>query len=76
MAWVAAKGPSRGSATVFVDGVYIRTVSLYAKSGQSRAVVFAINWGTNAAHKVEIVNAGTTGHSRVDVDAFLRLNVY
>jgi GH25 family lysozyme M1 (1,4-beta-N-acetylmuramidase) len=76
MAWVAAKGPTRGSATVYVDGVYIRTVSLYAKSGQSRAVVFAINWGTNAAHKVEIVNAGTTGHSRVDVDAFLRLNVY
>jgi hypothetical protein len=76
MAWVAAKGPTRGSAKVYVDGVYIRTVSLYAKTGQSRAVVFAINWGTNAAHKVEIVNAGTSGHSRVDVDAFLRLNVY
>ncbi|MBA2382664.1 MAG: glycoside hydrolase family 25 protein [Chloroflexi bacterium] len=75
VAWVAARGSTRGSAKVYVDGVYAATVSLHSTTGQSRAIVFARNWPTVGAHKLEIVVVGTAGHPRVDVDAFVRLAI-
>lgn len=71
--WVAARGPSRGSARVYVDGVYAATVNLYAASGRARVVVFARNWRTVGSHTLRIVVVGTAGRPRVDVDAFVRL---
>lgn len=71
--WVATRGPGRGSARVYVDGVYAATVNLYAASGQSRVVVFARNWRTVGSHTLRIVVVGTAGHPRVEVDAFIRL---
>ena len=73
VAWVAAKGSNRGSASIYVDGVYVTTISLYSASGHSRAIVFAKSWPTVGAHTLHIVVAGTAGHPRVDVDAFVRL---
>jgi len=75
VAWVAARGPSRGSARVYVDGVYATTLSLQASTGQSRSIVFARNWAKVAIHSIRIVVVGTAGHPRVDVDAFARLFV-
>jgi hypothetical protein len=75
VAWVAAKGSTRGSVWVYVDGAYAGSVSLYARTGQSRAIVFARNWSTVGSHALRIVVAGTAGHPRVDVDAFVRLAV-
>jgi GH25 family lysozyme M1 (1,4-beta-N-acetylmuramidase) len=73
VAWVAAKGSTRGSVWVYVDDAYAGSVSLYSKTGQSRAIVFARNWTTVGTHTIRIVVAGTAGHSRVDVDGFVRL---
>ena len=73
--WVAARGPGRGSARVYVDGVYAATINLAASTGQSRSIVFARNWRVNAPHTLRIVVVGTAGHPRVDVDAFVRLSV-
>ena len=73
VSWVAAKGPNRGSAAVYVDGHLARRISLHAASPQARSIVFAKRWAGNGAHTLEIVNLGTAGHSRVDVDAFVRL---
>jgi hypothetical protein len=75
VAWVAAKGTSRGSAWVYVDGVFAGSVSLRSSTGQSRAIVFARNWTTAGSHTVKVVVAGTAGHSRIDVDAFVRLTI-
>ena len=75
VAWLAARGPTRGSARVYVDGVYAGTVSLYASSGHSRAIVFARNFGASGSHRLTIVVVGTAGHPRVDVDGFLRLSI-
>ena len=72
-AWVAYKGPTRGSAQVFVDGVLTATVSLYAASTSAKPVVFAVNWSTNGPHTIKVVVVGTAGHPRVDIDAFYRL---
>jgi hypothetical protein len=73
VSWVAYRGPNRGSAYVYVDGVYKATISLYAASYYSKQIVFAYNWTSNGSHTIKIVCLGTAGHPRVDVDAFVRL---
>jgi GH25 family lysozyme M1 (1,4-beta-N-acetylmuramidase) len=75
IAWVSTKGPDRGSAKVYVDGVYARTVDLHASSGHARSIVFARNWLTNGVHVLQIQVVGTPGHPRVDVDAVVRLSL-
>jgi hypothetical protein len=73
VAWVAARGTSRGSARVYVDGVYEKILSLRASTSAYRSIVFARNWSTVGTHTIKIVVVGTAGHPRVDVDAFARL---
>jgi subtilisin family serine protease len=69
--WVAPKGPVRGKAQVWVDGVLIRTVNLHASSFAARRMVFARCWATTARHTIRIVVLGTAGHPRVDLDALV-----
>jgi hypothetical protein len=71
--WVAAVGPGRGAADVYVDGVYRSTVGLHAASPATRRVVFVASWPSQGPHTIEIVVVGTLGHPRVDVDAFVHL---
>ena len=73
VSWVAFRGPDRGSARVYVDGAYVRTISLHASTYISRWIAFARSWSANDNHTLKIVVAGTAGHPRVDVDAFVRL---
>ena len=76
IAWVAVRGPGRGSAQVWLDGVYAGTVSMWAPTYRYRTVVFAHNWGWNSTHTIRIVVLGTPGHPRVDVDGFARMYLY
>jgi hypothetical protein len=76
VAWVAARGPNRGSARVYIDGVYATAISLRSAVYQSRAIVYARSWGITRTHTIKIVVLGTRGHPRVDVDAFVRLYSY
>jgi beta-N-acetylhexosaminidase len=71
--WVSAVGPGRGSAKVYIDGVYQRTVSLYASTTALRRIAFAASWPSQATHTIRIVVVGTAGHPRVDVDGLVRL---
>ena len=73
VAWVAARARSRGSARIYVDGVYATIISLRADTTKYRSIVFARNWATGGSHTIKIVVVGTAGHPRVDVDAFARL---
>ncbi|HEX8025494.1 MAG TPA: glycoside hydrolase family 25 protein [Candidatus Limnocylindrales bacterium] len=73
VAWVASKGPTRGSARIYVDGVLTSTVSLYAASYSNKVVVFAKAWSTNGTHTIQVVCVGTAGHPRIDLDGFARL---
>ena len=73
VSWVAYRGANRGKAAVYVDGVYETTVDLYASVYWARQIVYAASWPTSGTHTLRIVNLGTSGHSRVDVDAFVRL---
>jgi GH25 family lysozyme M1 (1,4-beta-N-acetylmuramidase) len=75
VAWVAYRGPNRGSVGLYVDGVFQRTLSLYAKAYSAKQVAYSFNWTENGKHTIKIVCLGTPGHPRVDLDAFIRLNL-
>ncbi|HEY7525753.1 MAG TPA: glycoside hydrolase family 3 N-terminal domain-containing protein [Candidatus Limnocylindria bacterium] len=73
VSWVAVRGPARGSAAVYVDGAYAGRVNLHAATRQDRQLVFARSWTESGAHRIRVVNLGTSGHPRIDVDAFVTL---
>jgi len=75
VAWVAYRGPTRGSADVYLDGVLQATVSLYSTTTQSRTIAFAYTWGNEGTHTIRIVVVGTPEHPRIDVDAFVKLDL-
>jgi len=61
----------RGAAGVYIDGVSAGTVNTYRSTSAARQVVFSRSWPTSAKRTLEIRVAGTPGHPRVDVDAFV-----
>jgi hypothetical protein len=69
--WVASVGPSRGKARVYIDGTWITDVNLYSSSTTYRKVVYTYYWSTSGLHTFRIVDLGTAGHSRIDLDAIL-----
>jgi len=73
VAIVAPRGPHRGSAAVWIDGVRVRTIQLHAAGLHARRIVFTRTWRTAATHTIRVVVAGTPHHPRVDVDAIVIL---
>jgi hypothetical protein len=73
LAWVAQRGPRRGVANVFVDGVKTH-VDLYSKSLSERRVVFIAANLASGPHTIRIVVRATFGRPRVDVDGFFVLS--
>jgi subtilisin family serine protease len=71
LAFVAPVGPTRGSASIYVNGVYQATVSLYSSTSAGRRVLWVKDFGVDGAKTIEIRVAGTSGRPRVDVDAIL-----
>jgi hypothetical protein len=71
VAWLTALGPTRGTARIYVDGVLAGSVSTYRSTGVSRQVKFLRTFPTSGTHTLRIVVAGTAGHPRIDIDAFL-----
>jgi hypothetical protein len=72
-AWIAAKGPNRGKADVYVDGVKVATVDLWASAQQLKRIAYVASVPAGT-HTLEVRVLGTkranaTG-TRVDVDGF------
>jgi hypothetical protein len=76
VAWVSVTGPTRSnSVEILVDGVSVRSnLSLRASATTYRKIVFAKNFGSNARRSLYVLNLGQTGHSRLDIDAFVLLS--
>ena len=53
-----------------MDNVYAGVISLRRSSTANKVVVFARSWPTTGAHTVKLVVLGTSGHPRIDIDAF------
>lgn len=69
---VMAKGPDRGKASVFLDGLKVATVNTYSATKVHRTVVWRASVSPGA-HTLRVVNLATTGHPRIDIDAFVVL---
>jgi bacillolysin len=83
--WVSYRGPNRGNAQVWLDGVQqdanpsvtgIQPFDLYSSSAQARKVVFSKAVSSTTSHNLQVrvlgqKNASSTS-TRVDIDAFVR----
>ena len=73
VAVVGSTGPNRGTANVYIDGVFIRTISMYSKSTLSRRVVFERYFPAGGTHTIVFEATGGGTHPLVRVDAFVVL---
>jgi hypothetical protein len=71
--WVARKGPNRGKAQVYVNGIKVATIDLRATTYQAQRVVWVGSWSSSISRKVTIRVLGTRNRPRVDFDAFVTL---
>ena len=69
--FVSRRGPARGKAHIYVNGVLKATVDLYASAYQSQRVVWTASWSSSATRTITVRVAGTSARPRVDVDAFV-----
>jgi hypothetical protein len=74
VAIVASRGPTEGSARVYVDGVLVTTLNLHATVASVRQIVFTRAWSSAGSHTVKLVVLGTSGHPAVDLDGFAILH--
>lgn len=73
VAWVSTAAKSRGSARVYGDGVRQGTYSTYRSTTVYRRIITGRTFAAAGTHTYRIEVAGTRGHSRVDLDAFIVL---
>jgi hypothetical protein len=67
---VMATGPDRGSAQILVNGKVQTTVDTYSAQKGFRQVMTSVRL-PGRTPTVSIVNAGSPGHARIDIDAFV-----
>ena len=70
VALVTTLAAGRGKLKVYVDGVYARTIDLYASSASFRALAFSQMFAAYGTHTVKLVNVAPSGRPRADLDAF------
>jgi hypothetical protein len=69
---VSTLGPTRGSASVKLDSGAATTISTHASSPKTAQIVDVVS-GPSGSHKLVVKVLGTSGHPRVDIDAFVVL---
>ena len=71
VAWNAPKGPTRGKARIYIDGLYVKTVNLHARSFDARNRIYTKAFAQTGSHALTIKVVGTSGHPVVAIDEFL-----
>jgi hypothetical protein len=70
LALLMPTGPGRGSAALYVDGVWRATINTYhAVSNVNGKITYQLLIPGKSVHLVKIVNLATAGHPRIDLDA-------
>jgi VCBS repeat-containing protein len=70
--WVSSRGPTRGTADVYIDGVLVRHITLTTSLNTYRYVAYSVTFASSALHTVKIVYTGGLT-KRIDLDAFIVL---
>ncbi|HEX4432029.1 MAG TPA: hypothetical protein VHZ96_22355 [Frankiaceae bacterium] len=70
LALIMPKGPTRGSAALYIDNKYKATINTYkAGVNVNGTIVYQVPLPGTATHVVKLVNLATAGHPRIDLDA-------
>jgi hypothetical protein len=69
---ITTKAPFYGRAKIYVNGVYVRTIDLYAPKGQYRVPIRVLSYSSPTSGTLKVVMAGTktaasTGY-RIEID--------
>ncbi|MGZ4533282.1 MAG: hypothetical protein ACXVXP_13155 [Mycobacteriaceae bacterium] len=64
---IMTKGPGHGAVKLYLDGVLKATVNTYSSTWKYRNYVYDFGPLTPGAHTVKLVNVGTPGRPRIDV---------
>ena len=59
VAWVAAKGPDRGRARVYIGGTLVQTIDLHASTLSPATIVFRRSWSSSASRTIRVEVVGT-----------------
>ncbi|HEX2756547.1 MAG TPA: S8 family serine peptidase [Candidatus Limnocylindrales bacterium] len=70
IALVAPTSSTRGSAAIYIDGVYRTTISFRSAANHGRVVLYSTSFATLATHTIEL---RLSGNGRVDLDTFVIL---
>ena len=70
---MSTQGPTRGSATVKLDSGSAATINTHTTSPKAAEIVDVVTAAANGSHKLVVNVLGTSGHPRIDVDAFVDL---
>ncbi len=65
---ISTQGPNRSKAKIYVDGVYMKTIDAYSENMRWRQALFTESWSKSGTHELKVVNLGTPGRSRFDID--------
>ena len=71
IAWIGPVGPTRGRASVYIDGTFDRTIDTHAARFSASRVLYSVRFPTDRARTIRIVVLGTNGHALVAVDALV-----
>ncbi len=71
IAVVAPRSPHRGSAKVYIDGVYIRTIFLWSRTTTGRQAVFTRWFAGGGSHRITLRVVGSGTHPLFRLDAFV-----
>ncbi len=70
--FVSVQSPDSGSFKVYLDGTLQTTISDYNASATYNAVVvWSRSFTASGKHTLKVVNVATSGHPRLDADAFV-----
>ncbi len=73
ISWVGARGPTRGTADVYIDGNLAAHVTMTSSTLSYRYVNYSISFATSGLHTIRIVYTGPPTKG-ADVDAFVALS--
>ena len=68
---IGTRGPGYGSFDEYVDGSLVATVSARAAKLETHEIIARWGWATSRPHTIKLVNRGTAGHGRIDIDGFV-----
>ena len=72
--WIGTRGPDRGMASTFIDGVFQATVDQYSSDRQVLQELFSMNGLSHGPHSITVKVDGARNEKssgvRIDIDAF------